>query len=68
MAKHFKMYIKITDIIGKKRIDLDYSIWGKEVAVVSIFGNNIRYELTEPWALELEESRIKGITAGTFTR
>ena len=34
MLKHFEMYITINNIIGKKRIDLTYSIKGKEVAVV----------------------------------
>ena len=70
MLKHFKMYVTITDIIDKKRIDLTYPIknFNKKVAVISIFSDNIQYELTEPWALEMEESRIKGVMAGTNTR
>ena len=44
MSKHFKMYITITDIIGEKRIDLAYPIPGEEVAVVSVFSDNIQYE------------------------
>ena len=53
MSKHFKMHIKITVILGKTRIDLTYLIIGnfnsdKEVAVVSVFSDNIRYEFTEP--------------------
>ena len=59
------MYITIFDIVGKKRIDLAYPIRGKEVAIVSVFSNNIRYEFTEPWVLKLEESGNKQITAGT---
>ena len=68
MSKHFKMYIMITDTIGKKRIDLAYPIQGKEVAVVGVFSDNIRYKFTEPRMLGLGESRIKRIMAGTYTR
>ena len=52
MLKHFKMYIAITDIIGEKRIDLDYPIRGKEVAVVSVFSDNIQYKFTERWMID----------------
>ena len=65
------MYITITNIIGKKRINLAYLIQGKKVAIVSVFSDHIRYEFTEfrkPRTSELEESRIKQITAGTYTR
>ena len=66
------MYIMITDIVGKKRIELTYRTKNfnsnKKAAIVSVFSNNIRYEFTEPWALELEESRIKPIMAGTYMR
>ena len=44
MSEHFIMYITITDIIGKKRIDLAYLIRGKEVTVVSMFSDNVKYE------------------------
>ena len=40
------MYITINDIIGKKRIDLSYPICsGKEIAVISMFSNNVQYWL-----------------------
>ena len=52
------MYITITDIMGKKRIDLTYLIQGKEVVIVSMFSDNIRHEITEPRTSELKESRI----------
>ena len=40
------MYITINDIIGEKRIDLTYPIRsGKEIAVVSMFSNNVQYWL-----------------------
>ena len=41
MPKHFKMYFTMTDITGEKKIDLDYLIRGKGVAVVSVLSNNI---------------------------
>ena len=53
------MYIMITDIVRKKRIDYTYPIWGKEFAIVSMFSDNIQYEFMEPRTLELEESRNK---------
>ena len=52
----------ITNIVGKKTIDLSYLIKNfnnKEIAVVDVFSDNIQYEFTEPWVLELEESRNK---------
>ena len=45
--------ITITDTMGKKRIDLSYPIWGKEVAIISVFSDNINYELTKPWTFRL---------------
>ena len=49
--------------MGENRINPAYPIKkfnsNKEVAVVSVFHDNILYEFTESWALQLEESRIK---------
>ena len=40
------MYITINDIIGEKRIDLSYPIHsGREIAVVSMFNDNVQYQL-----------------------
>ena len=39
------MYITINDIIGEKRIDLSYPIKGREIAVISMFSNNVQYQL-----------------------
>ena len=40
------MYITINDVIGEKRIDLSYPIRsGMEIAVVSMFSNNVQYWL-----------------------
>ena len=42
-----------TNIMGESRVDLAYLIKSKEVAVVSVFSDNIQYEFTEPRTLEL---------------
>ena len=40
------MYIAINDVIGEERIDLSYLIrFNKEIAVVSMLSNNVRYWL-----------------------
>ena len=57
------MYIKI----GENRIDLAYAIRGKEVAAVSMFSDNIKYEFAKPWTLDFGTSS-KQIVAGTYTR
>ena len=63
------MHIMISDVIGAKTIDLSYPIRGTEVAVVSLFSDNIQYEFIEPWSAELPGSGgIKWIKAGTCTR
>ena len=61
------MYIMISDVIGEETIDLSYPIRGTEVAVVSLFSDNIQYEFTVPWMAELG-SRNKQIKARTYTR
>ena len=56
MSKHFESYVTITGIVGEKRIDLVYRIknfdLSKEVAVVSVFSDNIQYEFREPQNVE----------------
>ena len=42
------MCITINGIIGSKTIDLSYPIKGKEIAVVSMFSNNVLYWLHGP--------------------
>ena len=58
-----KMYITINDIIGEKTIDLSYPIQNfdssKEVAVISMFSNNIQYKVTETFNLKLIGNREK---------
>ena len=64
------MYITITDIIGEKQVDLSYSIKNfdssKEVAVVSVFSDNIRHEFKGPCTIDLK-LRNKRIKAGSYT-
>ena len=68
----FKMYITITDIIGEKTIDLSYPIQnfdsGKEVAVVSMFSDNIQYKVTETFNLKLIDNSEKQILNGSYTK
>ena len=58
----------ITDIIGNKRIDLAYLIWGKEVAVVSMFSDSIQYDFTENWDVELESGNKEIMAEAIHTR
>ena len=52
------MYITINDVIGSKMIDLPYSIRsGKEIAVISMFSNNVQYLLKEPVKLVLKTGK-----------
>ena len=66
------MYITINDIIGEKTIDLSYPIQNfdssKEVAVISMFSNNIQYEMTEPFNLRLIDGSEKQILNGSYTK
>ena len=40
------MYITINDVLGEKRIDLSHSIRsGKEIAVITMFNDNIQYKI-----------------------
>ena len=57
----------INNVIGEKRIDLTYPIEGKEVAVVSVFSDSIKYEFTKLWTLDFGLSS-KQIAAGTYTK
>ena len=60
------MYI-ITDL----RIDLNYPIWNidssKEVAVVSMFGDNVRHQLKKPLKVLLIKNETKQLPEGVFT-
>ena len=68
MSKHFKI---ITDIEGEKRIYLSYPIQNffyssKEVAIVSLFSDNIQYQFPDR-TIELN-SRSMPTKAGNYAR
>ena len=67
-----KMYITINDIIDEKMIDLSYPTQNfdssKEVAVVSMFSDNIQYEMTETSNLKLIDGSEKQILNGSYTK
>ena len=62
----------INNVIGEKRINLSYPIQnfdtGKEVAVVSMFSDNIQYEMTEPFNLKLIDGSKKQILNGSYSK
>ena len=66
------MCITINDVIGEKTIDLSYPIQNfdssKEVAVVSMFSDNIQYEMTETFYLKLIDGSQKQILNGSYTK
>ena len=53
------MYIMIADIVGEKRISLAYLIQNldsnKVVAIVSMFSDNVQYQIREPLKVLLKE-------------
>ena len=66
------MYITIDDIIGEKTIDLSYPIQNfnssREVAVISMFSNNIQYKVTETFNSKLIDGSEKQILNGSYTK
>ena len=72
ISKHFKMYITINDIIGSKTIDLSYPIHptagrGKEIAVVSMFSNNVQYWLQRSIEVLLKTGKKIVLNKGVYT-
>ena len=66
-----KMYITINNIKGEKRIDLSYSIQnfdsGKEVAVIRMLSDNVKYEILKLRAVMDPISDTKRIIpSGTY--
>ena len=62
------MYITINDILGSKTIDLSYPIRsGREVAVVSMFSNNVLYWLQGPIEVLLETGKKIVLNKGVYT-
>ena len=66
------MYITIDDVIGEETIDLSYPIqnfdFSKEVAVVSMFSDNIQYKVTETFNLKLTDNSEKQILNGSYAK
>ena len=69
------MYVTINDVIGEKTIDLSHSIRNfdsrKEVAVISMFSANLRYEIAEPGYTGYESGPTqlrKKIPSGVYVR
>ena len=58
------MYITINNVIGEKRIDLSYPIHSfntrKEITVISMFSDNIQYEIPKPRMAHLDSLPING--------
>ena len=62
------MYITINNTIGEKTTDLSYPIKSrKEIAVISMFSDNVQYEMTEPLVLKLMGNDKKQVQNGTYT-
>ena len=57
----------INHTIGEKRIDLAYRIRGKEVAVVSVFSNNVQCWLKEFMKVLLKTGEEKKLSKGVYT-
>ena len=65
------MYITINNIKGEKRIDLSYSIQnfdsGKEIAVIRMISDNVKYEILKLHAVMDPISNVKKmIPSGTY--
>ena len=65
------MYITINNIKGEKRIDLSYSIQnfdsGKEIAVIRMLSNNVKYEILQLHTVMYSISNTKKmIPSGTY--
>ena len=65
------MYITINNIKGEKRIDLCYSIQnfdsGKEIAVIRMLSDNVKYEVLKPSSVMDPISNMKKmIPKGTY--
>ena len=56
----------ISNIIGKKRIDLAYLIHGTKVAVISMFSDNVQYWIKESLRVPLSNHE-KQLPEGVFT-
>ena len=72
MLSSYKMYITINNIKDEKRIDLSYSIQNfdsaKEIAVIRILSDNVKYEILKLRAvMDPISSTKKMIPSGTYS-
>ena len=62
------LHLTIIDIVGEERIDLTYSIRNldssKEVTVVSMFSDNVQYQIKEPLKVLLIMNEEKQLPEG----
>ena len=62
------MFITINDILGEKSINVSYPIHSsKEVAVVSMFSDNVKYQMAESFKLKLVHGSEKQVLNRTYT-
>ena len=68
ISKHFKMYITINDIIGKKTSDPSHPICSnREIAVVSMLSNNVQYWLQGSIEVLLKTGKKIVLNEGVYT-
>ena len=63
------MYIAINAVIGEKTIYLSYPICSdKEVAVITMFSDNVQYEIIKPRTIidSISPGKKKLILSGTY--
>ena len=60
------MYITITEVVGKKRIDLAYLNRGKAIAIVSMFSDNVQDRTRKPVKVLLITNEERQLPKGTF--
>ena len=64
------MYITINNLVGEKKVDLSYSILGsrREIAVISLFSDNLQYEVEEPGlTMQLGNVEAKKLKGGVYS-
>ena len=64
------MYVTMTDIVGEKMINLAHPTQNldlsKEAAVVSVFGDNVQYQIKKPLKVLLIKNKEKQLQEGVF--
>ena len=52
--------------MGEKRIGLAYPIWGKEVAIIGMFSDNVQYQIQKPLKVLLITNKENLLLKGKF--